>query len=31
MDALMFDTSKYPKRLVEAGFTPTQVEALAEE
>ena len=27
----MFDTLKYSKRLVEAGFTPTQAEVLAEE
>ena len=31
MDALMFDTLKYSKWLVEAGFTPPQAEALAEE
>ena len=31
MDILMFDTLKYSKRLVEAGFTPTQAEVLAEE
>ena len=29
--ALAFDTLKYSKRLVEAGFTTTQAEALAEE
>ncbi|MEG9884810.1 MAG: hypothetical protein V6Z86_09425, partial [Hyphomicrobiales bacterium] len=29
--ALAFDTLKYSKRLVEAGFTQTQAEALAEE
>lgn len=30
MDVLMFDTLKYSKQLVEAGFTPTQAEVLAE-
>lgn len=30
-NTLMFDTLKYSKRLVEAGFTPTQAKALAEE
>ena len=31
MDALMFDTLKYSKWLVEAGFTPPRAKALAEE
>ena len=31
MKALAFDTLKYSKRLVEAGFTDRQAEALAEE